>query len=437
MYYHETLDVCLRSVKDSGFEINDDLLLVRDASGRLTVCIQTKTETEGLAKHVRASLGSYAATPAIIIGHLARHLIADPAAIKVQHNLDGMDVYFRYIDRRIVGADWLAGPFGKTAINRNRVVFASLKGGVGRTTALAVAAAHYARLGLRVLAIDLDLEAPGIGSMLLQSNSEERDQLPKFGVIDYLLESQISGVGSDQLIEYIGKSAFSEGFIDVIPAVGRETERRPLDFIPKLSRAITESITNGQTAPFYQKVCELVNRFEEYGRYDLVLIDARAGIAEITASPLMTLGAQVLLFATDQIQTFSGYAYLLAHMSGHTDFSNLDKQNDWRSHLTFVHSKAPSTENRRSRFRAAVYDLCADWLYESDETDAAFNYSSQETGVFVPHDSTYIKFEQAYEAFDPTLNGEQLDPEVYQGPFGPFLQRLDELIAMERFHADI
>ncbi len=42
-------------------------------------------------------------------------------------------------------------------------VFASLKGGVGRST-LSVVAAEQARKGRNVLVIDMDLEAPGIGS---------------------------------------------------------------------------------------------------------------------------------------------------------------------------------------------------------------------------------------------------------------------------------
>jgi len=74
----------------------------------------------------------------------------------------------RVMEQRIVGQDWLQTPAPSVAPPAApRIVFASLKGGVGRSTALAVVAANLARCGRKVLVVDLDLEAPGIGTMLL------------------------------------------------------------------------------------------------------------------------------------------------------------------------------------------------------------------------------------------------------------------------------
>ena len=64
------------------------------------------------------------------------------------------------------------------------VVFASQKGGVGRSTALAVAATEFAYRGKSILAIDLDLEAPGLGGMLLPA-----DELSAFGALDSYVEN--------------------------------------------------------------------------------------------------------------------------------------------------------------------------------------------------------------------------------------------------------
>ncbi|MGO7565542.1 AAA family ATPase, partial [Rhizobium johnstonii] len=72
----------------------------------------------------------------------------------------------RYIDRRFVGADWMSPPASEF-VGTKRLVFGSLKGGFGRSTALAIFAADLSRDGKKVLCIDLDLEAPGIGTMLL------------------------------------------------------------------------------------------------------------------------------------------------------------------------------------------------------------------------------------------------------------------------------
>lgn len=430
-FYHESLDICLSALIESGILVNDDVLVIRDASGRLTVAISDRALAKRIEPKLKDHLGTYAATPPVVSGQLATSLQADPATRPVERILNGQSVLFRYLDRRIVGTDWLAGPLEREPAARKRIVFASLKGGVGRTTALTVAAAHFAKQGLRVLAIDLDLEASGIGSMLLHCKpSDAIDQRPRFGVIDYLVESNIQDIPDENLIDFIGKSPFADGFIDVIPATGRETDTRPSEFIPKLSRAITDAIKDGNLIPFFEKIQNLVSRFESFGNYDIVLIDARAGIAEITAAPIMTLGANILLFATDQQQTFTGYSYLLSHMSSQTDFSKVDYNSDWRSTLTFVQSKSPSSERQRQSFRDKLYDLCATWLYEEDAEGLSFNYSPLEVGLQVPHDATFIKYEQGYDAFDPTINGEQLDAEIFSGPFGPFLEKLDSILGI-------
>jgi len=67
----------------------------------------------------------------------------------------------------LFGMDWLRAPVAP-GIGPKRIVFGSLKGGVwqiNRSLQL-LAAPTYRALGKRVLAIDLDLEAPGVGFML-------------------------------------------------------------------------------------------------------------------------------------------------------------------------------------------------------------------------------------------------------------------------------
>src|SRR5215467_12326824 len=63
------------------------------------------------------------------------------------------------------------------------VTFYSFKGGTGRTMALANIAAVLAGRGHRVLAVDFDLEAPGLWRYF----SEFRDELDQqSGLIDFL-----------------------------------------------------------------------------------------------------------------------------------------------------------------------------------------------------------------------------------------------------------
>ena len=67
------------------------------------------------------------------------------------------------------------------------ITFYSYEGGVGRTLLLANAARYFALLGNRVVALDLDFEAPCLHYRLRDNGSMAGE--PRRGVVDYLLNS--------------------------------------------------------------------------------------------------------------------------------------------------------------------------------------------------------------------------------------------------------
>ncbi|MBI5592256.1 MAG: AAA family ATPase [Deltaproteobacteria bacterium] len=67
-----------------------------------------------------------------------------------------------------------------------RIVFFGLKGGVGRSTAMAMLAYDLARTGKRVLLIDFDLESPGLSGLLLPP-----DRFADFGMVDWFIEDAV------------------------------------------------------------------------------------------------------------------------------------------------------------------------------------------------------------------------------------------------------
>ena len=167
-----------------------DNLFLRDASGRLTFVLlsdaHTHEERTGLAANAVEVLGAYVdkdgfavATPDELFDDSLRE-VDNAARIEINHNRFNGAV--NLVDRRLVGADWLRKPLSASG-RPARFVFASVKGGVGRSTALCVLAAELASKGRRVLAIDMDLEAPGLGNLLLPDKT-----LPEFGLLDYLVE---------------------------------------------------------------------------------------------------------------------------------------------------------------------------------------------------------------------------------------------------------
>lgn len=433
VYFNDSLDVFAEIIANHGIVLDKETVLMRDGVGRLFCVIKKIAKEREVEAILREKLGNYVAPVAFVTGSLGKRLISDPVVRPIIRTIGGEPVEFMYGDRRIVGSDWTQIPH-QAEKRQMRLVFGSLKGGVGRSTALAVLAAELARRGVKVLAVDLDLEAPGIGSMLLPRAEEPaEDRRPKYGVIDYLVENGINGVMEEDLYDFIGVSPFHEGSIDVLPATGRETDRNPELMISKLSRALMED--RGEKGPISlsQQIRGMLEVFEKRGRYDVTLIDARAGIAEITAAPLLGLGAEVLFFGVDQPQTFQGYRYILAQLSL-LGFGKGDAWSDWRSRLNFVQSKASASSKKREEFRESLYDLCSMFLYDAesigDELPSIdlFSPSPNEMGPGVPHDATYIEYHHDFDAFDPLRDVTQLDYEVYNGPFGSFIKRAIALV---------
>jgi len=433
MFFHESLPAALKIAAKNSLPLDRGTVVIRDAVGRLAFARQNYDHVAALTEPLKKELGGYAAAVPVITGQIACHLAKDPNAKIVDTNINDQQVVtITHIDRRLVGADWLLDP-GRTPLQESpkRLVFASLKGGVGRSTALTVLAASLAQRGLSVLAIDLDMEAPGIGSMLLPSGSGDSasDRRPRFGVVDYLLEEGISGIDDDCLIEFISPSPFANTSIDVIPAVGRETDSRPQLMIQKLSRALVEDVVDNKVLPVWSQIEHMIKRFEARRAYDFVLIDARAGLSEITAAPLLALGAKILLFGTNQQQTFQGYSFLLSHLSYSTNFAGLTPDKDWRRRLSFVQAKAPPTSKRRKAFRDNLYYLCSEYLYEEEEEEG-FSFGLDEIGPDVPHDALYVLNSDLYNDFDPLTEPEQLDPEAYNLVFGAFLTRMESILGL-------
>lgn len=419
-------------------------VFVRDASGRLSVLLGHEVTPEELAsasEELCGKLGGYARGPATI-----RDITFPGVPVIFEENKSVLSVALgeykvKLIDRRIVGADWTAPPVKATKKPLPRVVFASLKGGVGRSTALAVVSAHLSAGGKRVLAIDLDLEAPGIGSMLLRP-----EETPEFGVLDYLVENHISGTDPDFLQRCIGGSSLgSRGTrVDVMPALGSRTLANPENALAKLGRAYIDDFSaEGERVSFSEQVSRMIEANEITTRYDIVLIDARSGLHESNAAVLQNIDATVFLFATDQPQTYVGYGLLLAHLAAASKFGPT-----WFDRFQFVHAKSPNDEQQQGiadeRLRLLItrsisgkksaeggefQNLTAtdfDLEWESDESG---NLNGLESEELEATETLRVLADPRFEAFDPLSKSDLLTPQVYEGTFGPLLDFVDALLA--------
>lgn len=352
------------------------------------------------------------------------------------------ELRLRLLDRRLVGADWLRAPIAQKA-TPPRFVFSSLKGGVGRTTALSIVAADLSAHGKNTLIIDLDLEAPGIGSMLLNEGTT-----PEFGMIDALVEIGLDTLTDAFMADLVGPSALADrkGKIHVVPAFGRRSIENPGEILGKISRAYAERVdSNGSVATFLDKVSEITDYFSDLERYDAILIDARAGLHETTASAILGLGAHLFLFGLDEPQTFHGYEALLSNLTRISAIA--DAKSEWLSTVSMVQGKAPSDEEARASFAAKCHALflkCGltsevvkmkevllpaepfrdvPWEDDTKILDEDLEKTSQRQEVL------HVLYDNDFLLFDPNHRNQLMTSTVYNYPYEMLIQKVKAVMS--------
>lgn len=401
-------------------------VVIRDFEGRLGVILNIPpTDVEYLNRVVAEQLGSYARPEDPVRGRdaVGGSRVLEDARTAPILSIDGVSL--RFLDRRIVGADWMAPPILEAGAIA-RIAFVSIKGGVGRSTALAIAATHLAQAGLRVLTVDLDMEAPGLGATLLKP-----EELPNFGVVDWLIENGISGTDSTFRADCIGKSSLLDG-ISVVPAFGSRTLSHPADALAKIARASLEDMRDGVSLSLRDQLLEMLVNFEATGDYDVVLIDGRAGLHETTAAPVLGLGAKVLLFGINEPQTFQGYSFLLAHIR-----DRIPGGRDWEEKAWFVQAKADpgDLEDAKENFNAL-------WAFDEEPVaqperlgpdDLELVWADNDAPAPLPKEPvTLLRIlnDERYRSFNPVRNATQLDERLVRSTFGELLDWLDEQLEL-------
>jgi hypothetical protein len=417
-----------------GQEALSNNLILRDADGVVTFVLRENYASEtldALNAEISATLLNYASSPPVAT---AEELYDDSLndcsndGWELVRFATGESQYIRYIERRIVGNDWVRGIFAPLENTPPIVVFSSHKGGVGRSTALSVACSELARLGKSVLAIDLDLEAPGIGGMF-----NAQDSLPLYGAIDYYVEFGRSPIDGDFISNMRSdiRHPSSDGSITIVAASGRSSRSHPENVIGKISRAYLESTDpiTGVMSSFLDKTRKMLTDLCEASEYDVIFIDARAGLNESTAATLQGLGADVLFFGIDTPQTWEGYNYFLSHLARFKSFTTPEV--DWRHKIKMVHAKATNDSKALAKFNDESFDLFARYLYDEiggDENAGglsdAFGFDLNDETA--PHFAWPIFISPDYFEFDPIKNGEQLSEEKLQPVFGQFLDSLKD-----------
>jgi hypothetical protein len=336
------------------------------------------------------------------------------------------------IDRLAQEATWEAISDLDDASRVPRVVFYSIKGGVGRSTALAACAWSLAASGQRVLVLDLDLESPGLSTSLLPQSRQ-----PQYGITDWLVEDLVGNGEAvfDQM--HASLSTPQRGELIVVPSHGCE----PGEYVSKLGRVWMPGFTaEGQRQNWSERLQRLILALEQKHQPSIVLIDSRAGIDEVASACVTDLAAQrIYLFAVDSLQTWQGYRMLFDHWRLHGVAPIIRERLQVVGALiptwgdgAFTQATHQLRENAYSLFSGSLYDEA--WPEADEDADGPdstpvdlFNFDLPDRTA--PHNPCAIGWNQAFAAIESLHDRLQaIDPDQIKLVFGSLLTDLQAII---------
>jgi MinD-like ATPase involved in chromosome partitioning or flagellar assembly len=237
--------------------------------------------------------------------------------------------------------------------------------------------------GRCVLAVDLDLESPGLGALL-----QADDDLPDYGLVDYFAESAVGNADGLDLVTRSGMVRVSgNGEVWVASAAGRP--RKGYDYLAKLNRvyaelpreeATVESTGSSGLAWRLEaaiRACE--DRVAELSRRpDVILLDSRAGIHDIAAIAITQLADLSLLFGTDSAPSWTGYQALFRQWR-----RPVERARAIRERLRMVAAMVPRErrEEYLAEFRDHAQACFAGTLYDDVPSDSV---SAEDVDLYNP-----------------------------------------------------
>lgn len=191
---------------------------------------------------------------------------------------------------------WNYEPIQRLSLTSHKIVsFYSYKGGTGRTTALLLTAISMARMGKKVVLIDLDIESPHLFQYFPES------LLPKYGLLDYLVESKLYDLGKSLSAEdYLHPvtdvfDITTEGAMYIVPACGTELLSHPEDYRRALLHISLDLYLYRQER--ITPIDVFLTQIDTLVHADYLLIDTCSGIRQNAGITLNRYSGLSLLFS--------------------------------------------------------------------------------------------------------------------------------------------
>jgi hypothetical protein len=361
MTFDEVLPAVLRAVEswDHAASLRS-IAVVRDLRGRIRLAVQFEREPEALLEsltaRVQREVGPWFTGEVLCTGagkaplrNIAQRVLElAPEWVSARWRDDlgnergATAGRWRLWERRVGKLPWLEGrvepPWPLDPGAPTVVTFFSFKGGVGRTTTLASCALQAARKGERVAVIDLDLEAPGVGS-LFGVNADR-------GVLDVLVEHLATGVADVASVRRPAAGLPDDlgDLIDVLPA-----GRLDVGYLEKLSRLDFSGSTSGveeAQIPVREALLAMLQGVRDAFAPRWIFLDARAGLHDLAGLSLHGMAHLDVLFSRANAQGLAGLDVVLGALSR--------RQRDAASRTMLVHAMAPVSVTEATAERARM-----------------------------------------------------------------------------------
>lgn len=229
------------------------------------------------------------------------------------------------------------------------VTFYSFKGGVGRTTALTHVAWILAMRGRKVVAVDLDLEAPGL------STAFNLNPQPRYGIVDYFYERSYLPEGVEPNItvaQIFGEVRIpnATGRVFVVPAGSLN-----LDYVSKVDDLRATTVLNSGENLWSVFSREIQDQLQP----DILLVDSRTGINQWGALSLLQAADEAIIFLFPNEQNRQGIDLILQSLQTIKNIS-----------INFVFSPVPDvTESGLVKVRKIWKSLYKSIKIATNETD--------------------------------------------------------------------
>jgi hypothetical protein len=195
------------------------------------------------------------------------------------------------------------------------IAFYSYKGGVGRSLLVANAARFLGMLGKRVVALDLDFEAPGLHYKLGRAPDPDGKPAMTGGAVPYLVATAKGAKNPPPLQEHMVELALPEGaggWLRLMPA-GPAPRREYWIALKQLRERLHFDDPSGKGLA---ALLDLHARIQDELQPDYLLIDARTGVTELGGLATTALANCVVCLLVANQESVDGTLAIVGALKG-------------------------------------------------------------------------------------------------------------------------